>query len=142
MTLAGATGFAAGARVVVDVDSSAGDRNGAEPSGASLTLLLSNTHSGTYPVTVEGGESIVRQYLQRCVAAGDRIDKALARAGIKKVDEIEFFSATEMVGMNGPFGSLWQAREMMRRELAEVLGMVYPRDVHGSSGRGASTAAY
>src|SRR5690348_14104294 len=56
LTLALATGFSSGARVVVDVDGRQETVTVQALSGTTLTALFTNTHSGSYPVTVEGGE--------------------------------------------------------------------------------------
>lgn len=128
LTLASATGFASGARVVVDVDSRQELATIQSLAGSAMTVVLSLAHTGTYPVTVEGGESIIRDMLKRIATATDALTQGLASIGVKKVDEIEFFSARDMNLTLGAFGGIWRAREMLRRELAEVLGIPYMRD--------------
>lgn len=120
LTLAIGTGFETGCRVVVDVDSRQEIATAQLVSGTSLTVLLSKTHSGTYPVTVEGGESIVREILGKIRNVADRIEGAAIKAGIKKVDEIEFFPEA----MGGVFANLQAQRSYWRDELAGALGVV------------------
>jgi hypothetical protein len=134
LVLASGTGFASGDRVVVDVDGRQETATAQAVSGASVSLLLALPHTGTYPVTVEGGESIIRELLRQIRAATDKLIKALGVAGVKKVDEVEFFSPSEMMKILGSFGALWQARDMLRRELAGVLGIDYLRDARGRGG--------
>jgi len=134
LVLASGTGFASGDRVVVDVDGRQEIATAQAVSGSSLTVMLALAHTGTYPVTVEGGESIIRELLRQIRAATDKLIKAMGTAGVKKVDEVEFFSPSEMMKILGSFGALWQARDMLRRELAGVLGIDYLRDVRGRGG--------
>lgn len=134
LVLADPTGFHAGDVVVVDVDTRQERATIQNLSGSSATLLLALPHTGTYPVTVEGGESIVRSILQELVRLGPggmngrpgAITKAAARAGIKKVDEIEFFGGGATIGSQGKdsMTTLMELREYWRDELAAVLGVV------------------
>lgn len=97
ITLASATGFAAFATVVIDV----GDRQEVVAvqslSGAAMTVSLSKAHSGTYPVTVEGGESMVRYLLDKCRKASEAIADAMTAAGIKQLDkgDVVFFGGRD-----------------------------------------------
>ena len=109
-------------------------------SGSSLALLLALEHTGTYPVTVEGGESIIREMLKQIRTATDKLTKAIGYSGVKKVDEVEFFSPKEMSNTLGAFGAIWKERDMLRRELADLLGIVYLRETRG--GGGASLSVY
>lgn len=131
LLLASATDFSAGDRVVVDVDDRQESATIQSLSGSTITVLLTGVHSGTYPVEVEGGCSIVRAILRKLQAIGglgatataDALSKALASAGIKKVDEVEFFgdgsssSQTRLVQVKA-------LREYWRDELASALGVV------------------
>lgn len=140
LALASATGFAAGNRIIVDVDGRQESATAQSLSGSSLVLLLALEHTGTYPVTVEGGESIIRDLLRQIRIATDRLTKAIGYAGVKKVDEVEFFSPKEMNNTLGAFGAIWKERDMLRRELADLLGIVYLRETRG--GGGASLSVY
>lgn len=132
------TGFAAGDRVIVDVD----DRQEAATIQSvdllSITVLLSKPHSGTYPVTVEGGETMVRDLLtqlRQLRAPGGAFSKVASRAGIKKVDEVEFFGS----GASGTTSlkDLLRLQTYYRNELAALLGV--PNMHPNGSGSGGGT---
>lgn len=137
ITLASATGVSVGDRLVVDVDNRQESAIVSALSGAVATVSLSLDHSGTYPVTVEGTESIVRQRLRTLVDIGTRLERALGRAGIKKVDEIEFF-ASESGGGTTVFSDLIAQREYHRGELSRAIFGVGGLNGHyaGSAGSG------
>lgn len=94
LTLASATGFAALARVVVDVDDREEVVTVQAVSGSTITALFKLAHSGTYPVILEGAESIVRDILRQIRGVQRQITAAISTAGIKRVDVIEFYGAT------------------------------------------------
>lgn len=136
LTLLSGVGFNSFDRVVIDSNARQEITTVQSVSSNVITCLLTKGHVGTYEVTVEGGESIVRGLLQKLRnfagmggdeggSGGDVLTSALAGAGIKKVDEIEFFGGS---GTNGPSlsgNALQQAlamREYWRDELAFVLG--------------------
>jgi hypothetical protein len=118
ITLTSATGFAQFDPVVVDVDSRQERAIVQSVTGSTITLLLLKAHTGTYPVTVEGGESIVRDIVRQLVDLSSKIDGAASQAGIKKVDEVEFFEG------GARFLGLAEHREYLRDELASALGVV------------------
>lgn len=119
LTLASATGFTAGDRVVIDVDDRQETATVQNVVGSTITLLLSKTHSGTYPVTVERGESVVREILGRLRSIADKLGTNVAQqAGIRRVDEIEFFS-----GMMGVRREMQRLQDYWRNELASALGV-------------------
>lgn len=129
LTLGSGTGFHAGDRVVIDVDARQEIVTVQNmPGAATITVLLQKTHSGTYPVTVEGGESLVRECLTELnalVGAGGYVSKQAKRAGIAKVDEVEFFGGAAGAASGGKDG-LAQTKalvEFWRDRLAEVLGV-------------------
>lgn len=126
LTLADATDFAAGARVIVDVDDRQEVATVESIAGSTITVLLSLAHATSYPVTVEGGESIIRELLGNCIAEGKRLRDAGARAGIAEVDEVKFFAAGAD-GTDAATRALSKRREMWRRELAEAIGVPYLR---------------
>ncbi len=117
LTLASGTGFNRFDRVVIDVDDRQEIVTVENISGASLTVLLTKAHSGTYPVTVEGGESIVRGILGKLRAIETQISDAGSSAGIKKVDEIEFFGNDRGTQMTTLLGLQKHWREELRRAL-------------------------
>jgi hypothetical protein len=118
LTLASASGVAAGARVVIDVDDRQEVVTVQSVSGSAITVLLTKAHSGTYPVTVEGGESIVREILGRLRAVGGQIEAAMTRAGVKRVDEIELFGES---GSKTTLSGLQDQQRHWRAELERVL---------------------
>jgi len=120
LTLASATGFAAGDRVVVDVDSRQEAATVQSVAGSTITVLLSKAHTGTYPVTVERGESIVREILGRLRDIADKLGSTVVQqVGIKKVDEIEFFGGN----MYSIRREMQRMQDYWRNELASALGV-------------------
>lgn len=137
LTIASGTGFSSGARVVIDVDDRQEVVTAQLVSGASLTVMLVKAHTGTYPVTVEGGESMAREVLGRLRTVGDKLANAATKAGIKRVDEIEFFGSSSS-GMSGVFRELTRQRDSWRDELAALLGI---QRLNGGAG-GATVSLY
>lgn len=139
LTLADPSGFAVGQRVVVDVDDRQEIVTVQNLSGSALTVLLRKAHSGTYPVTVEGGESIVRGILRECVKIGGSdglLSKSASQAGLKRVDEIEFYGDQVAITISA------QQRKLLnywRDELASALGI---ENLRSSSGGGACVGVY
>lgn len=144
LTLVSATGISAGDRVVIDVDSRQESATIQALSGTSMTVLLTNEHSGFYPVEVEGGVSMVRAILRKLQAISglgasasfDAISQALATAGIKKMDEIEFFG--DVPSSQTRIGQVKALQNYWRDELASVLGIVR---LNGGGG-GATVSMY
>lgn len=133
LTLASATGFATGNVIIVDVDSRQERATIQNLSGASATVLLSLAHTGTYPVVVEGGESVIRDILRelRLIASGMNGSAGVmttmqSRLGLKRVDDVEFFGGGNTLASQGvdPLTQIIQLREYWRDELARVLGVV------------------
>jgi len=85
-----------------------------------VTLYLKLAHSGTYPVTVEGGESIVREYLARIRDVKAQMAQTFGEGSLKKVDEIEFYQTMKGATL---FGNLGAQLSWWRDELASVLGI-------------------
>ena len=135
LTLASATGFAAGNRVVVDVDDLQEIATVRSMAAPAITVALLKAHTGTYPVTVEGGETIVRRILGKIRLIDEAQSNAmLTAAGVKKVDEIEFFDKS-----GGDISTTLTAqREYWRQELADTLGVQYLRKMR----RGQASGAY
>lgn len=134
LTLASATGFADFARVVIDVDDRQEFATVQHMSGSAMTVLLRKAHSGTYPVTVEAGESIVREILRECVrlgGGGGLVSNAASKAGLKKVDEIEFFGDSSGITITAQ-----QRKELARwrDDLAMALGVENLRGIRGGGG--------
>lgn len=119
LVLASGTGFTVGDRVVVDVDSRQEIATAQFISGASVTLLLSNDHTGTYPVTVEAGDTIVREDLRHIAALKAQMGSTFGEGSLRKVDEVEFFQT----GGTNLFGQLGEQLTYWRKELAHHLGV-------------------
>lgn len=117
VTLASATGFAAGARVWFDVDDAQESATVQSISGAVVTVALKNAHAGVYPVSVDGGEAIVRELLARILAVKAELAQTFGEGSLKKVDEIEFYGTGATL-----FASTGKALMFWRDELASVLG--------------------
>jgi len=134
LTLASATGFNVFDRAVVDVDGRQEFATVSAVAGSTITVQLSLAHSGTYPVTVEGGESIVREILRECIrigGGGGLLSKSAGKAGLKKVDEVEFFGSSTSTTIAA------QQRKMLdywRNELAAALGVENMRQTGGVGG--------
>lgn len=120
LTLASAIGFAAGDRVVIDVDDRQETPMVQSVSGSTITVLLSLAHTGTYPVTVERGESVVREHLRYLRDIGKRIGEQMpVQAGVSKADDVDI-----AVGLDGPISELKKLQAYWRDELASALGVV------------------
>ena len=92
LTLTSAVGFNAGDRIWLDVDDRQESATIQSASPPAITVLLTKAHSGTYPVTVESGETIVRELLGKIRLVDDaQMAVGLAAGGVKKADEVEFF---------------------------------------------------
>lgn len=134
LTLASATGFTVGCRVAIDVDARYESAIIETLSGSTITVLLSAAHAGTYPVSVEGGESIVREALRAIAACkAQLVGSGLRSAGLKRADEVEFYATQK--GASSRLADLRRELMMWRDELAGVLGVVnYWRVGRGGGG--------
>ena len=125
LTLANAAGFSMLDRAIIDVDDAQEEATIQAVTGSTIVVRLAKSHGdGTtpYPVSVEGGESIVRTYLRRLRVIADRIDRFGARAGVRKADEIEFFGASGRGGREKTgFDTLEQMQDYLRSELCKLL---------------------
>jgi enamine deaminase RidA (YjgF/YER057c/UK114 family) len=120
LTLASAVGFTALARVVVDVDDREEIVTVQSVSGSTITALFKLTHSGTYPVILQGAEAIIRDILRQIRGVHKQITAATSTAGIKQVDVIHFFGATTSTTQ---VKSLQGLLMHWRDELASALGV-------------------
>jgi hypothetical protein len=135
--LADATGFSAGARVIVDVDSAQEVATVRAVSGLTITVLLQLAHSAGYPVAVEGGESIVRAILRKLDAVNDQLATATSGAGLKRVDEVEWH-ADSASGKGGRLETLKSMRSFWRDELCSALGIANGWRMRSSAGQSVS----
>lgn len=123
LTLASAVGFSAFDNIVVDVDARQEVGTVQSVSGSTVTVLLTNAHSGSYPVTVEGSESIIRSILRKLVAIdgpNGAIAQAVSTAGIKKADEVEFFPSGSG-SSKSRIEQVQEYREYLRAELYRAI---------------------
>jgi hypothetical protein len=127
LTLASSAGFAAGDRIWLDVDARQEAATIESLVGSVATVLLRLDHAGTYPVTQEGGEAIVREKLNELRQVQARILRAAGSAGISRADEVSFFPSNSHRGGSAQLDGLYRMREDYRRELAEALGVQYLR---------------
>jgi hypothetical protein len=118
LTLANPTGFSLFDRVIVDVDGQQEAATVRRVNAGAIDLLLSGSHSGTYPVTVEAGEAVVRETLKRIDDVKSAMAGVLGEGSLKKVDEIEFYQNKDSL-----FGSLGVQLSFWRDELAAALGI-------------------
>ncbi len=138
LTLASVTGLVAGvSRIVIDVDESREVCTVRSISGLTVSVICQRTHSGTYPVAEESGLTIVRGVIADLEALDQAQRNNINSAGVKRVDEIEFFSASEGGSL------LVQAenfRNVLRQRLAAALGVTaLLRDLMARVGQGNGT---
>lgn len=140
LVLASATGYAAGARVVIDVDSRQETVTVQSVTGSTISALLSLAHSGTYPVEVEGGETLVRQMLAKLSSVADQLQSALGFAGLKRAEEVEWYQG--LVGGSGSSvtDALRSEQMRLRDELCSMLGI--PNGWRQRRGGGCGVALY
>ena len=118
LTLADVTGVHGGDRVIIDVDDRQEGATVQSLTGSTIVVLLKGVHSGTYPVTVEGGEQIVREILARIRATKTEMGGTFGEGALKQVDEVEFYQTGGSL-----FSTLGSQLMFWRDELAAVLGI-------------------
>lgn len=126
LTLASAAGFSQFDRVIIDVDSNQETATVRAISGSQITVLLSGAHSGTYPVTVEGGEAVIREALSRITSVKAQMATVLGEGQLKKVDEVEFYQSPAAISAGlggGLFAQLGAQLTFWRGELSAYLGV-------------------
>lgn len=136
LVLVDATDFVAGAVVIVDVDTRQERATVQSVSGLSITLQLSLAHTGTYPVVLEGGESIIRDILAELRRVSDAIGNLRDRVGLKRADEVEFFGGGQTLASQGidPMTHTLNLRNYWRDELARCLGIPRLNDPRSNGG--------
>ncbi len=120
LTLASATGYAAGQRIVLDVDDQRETVTIRSVSGSTVSVMCRKTHSGTYPVEVESALTLVRGYISDLITLEQIERGAFETAGVKRVDEIEFFGATEG---GSKLAQVNLTRDRLRAKLASALNL-------------------
>jgi hypothetical protein len=123
LTLASATGFSVFSRVIVDVDDRQESATVSAVSGNTITVLLKGAHSGTYPVTVEGGEAIVRDILKNLATVKKQIASLVTKGGLKRAEDIEWYEAKNGVGGSAALQDAYKLLAFWRDELAAALGV-------------------
>jgi len=120
LTLASVTGLAAASRVVLDVDTSREVVTVRAVSGLTVSVVCAKLHSGTFPVEVESGLTIVRGILADLEAIDQQQRLAIPQAGVRRVDEIEFFGKSD----GGSARAQLEAhRNQLRARLASATGL-------------------
>jgi hypothetical protein len=120
LTLTSATGFTAGDAVSIDVGINQERSSVQSVSGSTVAVRLSKAHSGTYPVSVEGGESIIREILLRIAEVKTEMAESEGAGTLKQVDEVQWYQAGQ--NMTG-FSAISEKLQFWRNELASVLGL-------------------
>ena len=138
LTIASVAGLTAGvSRIVIDVDESREVCTVRSITGSTVSVICQRTHSGTYPVEEESGLTIVRGVIADLEALDQAQRSNINSAGVKRVDEIEFFSASEGGSL------LVQAeafRNVLRGRLAAALGVTaFLRELMSRVGRSNGT---
>lgn len=119
LTLTSETGFTAGAMVWIDVDARQENATIQNLATAEMTVLLTKEHTGTYPVTVDGGETIIRDILAKLRELGDELGGiAVVAAGIEQADEIRFG-----LGNEARDSKLKELQMFWRNQLAGAVGV-------------------
>lgn len=121
LTLADVTGLAVGTRVVIDVDSTRETVTVRGVSGLTISIICNQLHSGTYPVEIESALTLVRAKMADITALRETtLRKAVSSAGIKAVDEIQFFGGS---GESTRTEAIREELDRLREELASMLGL-------------------
>jgi len=120
LTLASITGFVAPQRVVLDVDDARETVTIRVVVASTISVVATKTHSGTYPVEVESALTLVRGLLSDLVNVEQRVRGSYQTAGVRKVDEIEFFGGA---GEQTVLTAIQSERSRIRNELAEACGI-------------------
>jgi hypothetical protein len=120
ITLASATGYVAGQRIVLDVDDQRETVTIRSLSGAVASVVCRYTHSGTYPVAVESPLTLVRGYISDLITLEQVERGAFDTAGVRRVDEIEFFGRAEG---GSKLQVVNETRNRLRAKLASALNL-------------------
>ncbi len=129
LTLADASGFHVFDTIYVDLDTQQEAAIVRQVVGNTIVVYLSKSHIGTYPVTVEagkdGGEGIVREILKKLkelTGINGLYHNSISTAGIKQVDEVEFFANGTYGGSKSRLQEIEDAIMKYRDELASAVG--------------------
>lgn len=121
--------FTVGTRLVIDVGPNQEESDILVLTGTTLWLTLANAHgqNGAYPVTMTGGEHIIREILRRLEVIGHQLTSvAPMTAGISQADEVKFYASTGHGGRGqhtiDKGDALVKQREQARDDLGEAVG--------------------
>lgn len=137
LTLADATGLAAQDKVVLDVDAARETVTVRNVSGNTISVVCRRLHGGTYPVEKESALTLVRGCLSDLAVLQDKINDAVDSAGVKRVDEVEFFGPSEGRSV---LDELRRAQHALRLDLARMCGLT--QVLAAASGRGSNIEVY
>lgn len=132
ITVASASGLAVGYRVVLDCDDNEETCTIKSLSGAVVGLNPRKPHGGTYRVEIESPLTIVRGILARLTKLADQRSAAVDGAGVKRVDEVEFFGPSDG---RSQLDEIAREQARLRFELASAVGL---RRVLAAAGVGAN----
>lgn len=140
LTLASVTGMTVGLRIAVDVDSLYEETTIQSVSGSIVTAPLALAHSGTYPVTSDGGEMIVRATLREIYLARKELSDARSSAGVSQIDkgDVKLHGRSSHAGGASRIAELQSLIAYWQDELAGVLGVANMRRARRASGGGIS----
>jgi len=137
LTLASVTGLNAGDRVVVDSDDQRETLTIRAITGSTISVVCRKTHSGTYPVEVESGLTLVRGLLSDLITLEGLERDAPAQAGLKRVDEVEWDNGGSTIR------TLSNRRMQLRMELANACGIGWViRDILARNSGGNAQEVY
>lgn len=142
--IAGSTNpaFSVGSSVTVDVGPASEVVQIQVLSGTTIWATFANAHgaNGVYPVTMAGGEQVVRDILTRLdVIKAQLTNNAPLAAGVEQLDngEIKLFPSTPIGSRRGSrdmFDSLIAQREQARDDLGEAIGFPNLRSMKRGAG--------
>lgn len=138
LTVASATGFAVGNRVVIDVDDLEEIATIRSIVGNVMTLAIKGAHSGSYPIVEFGPIARVRSLLRSIRAVKAKIANLMGTGAVKKVDEVEFYQS----GNKTILQLLQDQLAFWRHELSSVVGIPDLWLAHGSGGGSYSLSVY
>ena len=136
LTLASVSGLSTGTRVVLDVDGQRETVTVRAVVGSTISVVCTRTHDGTYPVEIESPLTIVRGLLADLVALDQQQRDARGSAGLKQVDEVQWFGGS---GERSQTDALAAERQRLRHELARACGIdwiVRAGEARGAGGSG------
>jgi hypothetical protein len=103
-----------------------------------VSLVLAHGANGAYPVTMAGGETVVRNILARITTLETEMATIAPKtAGVAKVDEIGMYASSPSGSRRGTrdkFESLVAQRETARNDLGEAVGFPNLRTAKRSTG--------